>query len=136
MLLFFNWRRKWQPTLVLLPGKSHGWRSLVDYSPWGRRVGQDGATSLSLHIGRDWDSERAACRRYISSGVMGTLFAREAWFLRPLCLFCSRCSPPAPCSPGRTRPPAGQAHLCSGAAGSIFSPEHGEIRRPPAGKPV
>ena len=30
-----TWRRKWQPTPVLLPGKSHGWRSLVGYSPWG-----------------------------------------------------------------------------------------------------
>ena len=29
------WRRKWQPTPVLLPGKSHGWRILVGYSPWG-----------------------------------------------------------------------------------------------------
>ena len=26
-------RKKWQPTPVLLPGKSHGWRSLVGYSP-------------------------------------------------------------------------------------------------------
>ena len=25
------WRRKWQPTPVLLPGKSHGWRRLVDF---------------------------------------------------------------------------------------------------------
>ena len=31
------WRRKWQPTPVLLPGKSHGWRSLVGYSPRGRQ---------------------------------------------------------------------------------------------------
>ena len=29
------WRRKWQPTPVLLPGKSHGWSSRVGYSPWG-----------------------------------------------------------------------------------------------------
>ena len=29
------WRRKWQPTPVLLPGKSHGRRSLTGYSPWG-----------------------------------------------------------------------------------------------------
>ena len=29
-------RRQWHPTPVLLPGKSHGWRSLVGYSPWGR----------------------------------------------------------------------------------------------------
>ena len=27
------WRRKWQTTPVLLPGKSHGWRSMVGYSP-------------------------------------------------------------------------------------------------------
>ena len=29
-------RRQWQPTPVLLPGKSHGCRSLVGCSPWGR----------------------------------------------------------------------------------------------------
>ena len=27
------WRRKWQPTPVFLPGKSHGQRSLAGYSP-------------------------------------------------------------------------------------------------------
>ena len=30
-----QWRRQWQPTPVLLSGKSHGWRSLVGCSPWG-----------------------------------------------------------------------------------------------------
>ena len=30
------WRRKRQPTPVFLPGESHGQRSLVGYSPWGR----------------------------------------------------------------------------------------------------
>ena len=30
-----QWRRQWQPTPVLLPGKSHGQRSLVGCSPWG-----------------------------------------------------------------------------------------------------
>ena len=29
------WRRVWQPTLAILPGESHGQRSLVDYSPKG-----------------------------------------------------------------------------------------------------
>jgi len=29
-------RRQWHPTPVLLPGKSHGQRSLVGCSPWGR----------------------------------------------------------------------------------------------------
>ena len=28
-------RGQWQPTPVLLPGESHGWRSLVGCSPWG-----------------------------------------------------------------------------------------------------
>ena len=31
------WSRKWQPTLVLLPGKFHGQRSLVGYSPRGHK---------------------------------------------------------------------------------------------------
>ena len=31
-----QWRRQWHPTPVLLPGKSHGQRSLVGCSPWGR----------------------------------------------------------------------------------------------------
>ena len=31
-----NRRRQWHPTPVLLPGKSHGRRSLVGCSPWGR----------------------------------------------------------------------------------------------------
>ena len=36
------WRREWQRTPVFLPGKSHGQRSLANYSPWGhRRVGHD-----------------------------------------------------------------------------------------------
>ena len=29
-------RRQWHPTPVLLPGKSHGQRSLEGFSPWGR----------------------------------------------------------------------------------------------------
>ena len=29
------WRRTWQPTPLFWPGKSHGQRSLVGYSPWG-----------------------------------------------------------------------------------------------------
>ena len=33
--LWGNWRRQWHPNPVLLPGKSHGRRSLVGCSPWG-----------------------------------------------------------------------------------------------------
>ena len=31
----YGGRRQWHPTPVLLPGKSHGWRSLVGCGPWG-----------------------------------------------------------------------------------------------------
>ena len=47
MYLLFSWRRKWQPTPVLLPGKSHGGRSLVGYSPWGRK---ESDTTERLHF--------------------------------------------------------------------------------------
>ena len=40
-------RRKWHPTAVLLPGKSHGWRSLVGCSPWGR---EESDTTERLHV--------------------------------------------------------------------------------------
>ena len=43
------WRRKWQPTPVLLPGKSHGQRSMVGYHPWGRRK-SDTTEQLSMWI--------------------------------------------------------------------------------------
>ena len=52
------WRRKWQPTPVFLPGKSHGQRSLAGYSPLGlKRVGHNLAikqkftTSYHLLVG-------------------------------------------------------------------------------------
>ena len=35
------WRRKWQPTPVILPGKAHGQRSPAGYSMWGLRVRHD-----------------------------------------------------------------------------------------------
>ena len=44
-----NWRRKWQPTPVLLPGESHGGRSLVGYSPWGHKE-SDTTTRLNSHF--------------------------------------------------------------------------------------
>ena len=40
------WRRKWQPTPVFLPRKSHGRRSLVGYSPPGRK---ESDTTEQLH---------------------------------------------------------------------------------------
>ena len=41
------WRRHWHPSPVLLPGKSHGRRSLVGSSPWGC---QESGTTERLHF--------------------------------------------------------------------------------------
>ena len=43
------WRRQWHPTPVLLPGKSHGWRSLEGCSPWGR-WGSDTTERIPFHF--------------------------------------------------------------------------------------
>ena len=50
------WRKKWQPTAVFLPGKSHGQKSLVGYSPWcHKRVGHDLSTKpLPWHWSQTW----------------------------------------------------------------------------------
>ena len=42
-------QRQWHPTPVLLPGKSHGWRSLVGCSPWGLEE-SDTTERLDFHF--------------------------------------------------------------------------------------
>ena len=65
LTLSLSWKRKWPPPPVPLPGKSYGWRGLVGYSPWGRRVGQDWANSLSLftfmHCTRNGNPLQCSC---------------------------------------------------------------------------
>ena len=51
------WRRKWQPTPVLLPGKSHGQRNVVVYSLWGCK---ELDTTERLHLGIPGGSEAIA----------------------------------------------------------------------------
>ena len=41
------WKRKWQPTPVFLPGKSHRQRTLVGYSPWGYK---ESDTTMTNHM--------------------------------------------------------------------------------------
>ena len=43
------WSRKWQPTPIFLPGKLHGQRSLVRYSPWGHKE-SDTTERLQFHF--------------------------------------------------------------------------------------
>ena len=47
VLLSFVSRRQWHRAPVLLPGKSHGWRSLVGCRPWGR---EESDTTEQLHF--------------------------------------------------------------------------------------
>ena len=47
------WRRKWQPTPIFLPGKSHGLRSLVGYSPGGRKE-SDTTEQCHFHLRVEW----------------------------------------------------------------------------------
>ena len=47
IMLRYEKRRQCHPTPVLLPGKSHGWRSLVGCSPWGR---YESDTTERLHF--------------------------------------------------------------------------------------
>ena len=49
LFTFMHWRRKWQPTPVLLPGESQGWRSLVGCSPWSCS-GLDMTERLNFHF--------------------------------------------------------------------------------------
>ena len=60
------WRRKWQPTPVILPEKSHGQRSLVGYSPWSHeRVRHDSATGPGYTTAGEWE--------------VGEILKKEAW---------------------------------------------------------
>ena len=53
------WRKKWQPTPVFLPGKSHGPRKLVGYCPWGhKRAGHDWETKQQQQQQNLWFSYR------------------------------------------------------------------------------
>ena len=51
-----EWRRKWQPTPVFVPGKFHGQRNLAGYSPWGGEelATTERLTSLSLFTFMHW----------------------------------------------------------------------------------
>ena len=73
-------RRQWQPTPVLLPGKSHGWRSLVGCSPWGR-LESDTTEQLHFHfslscIGEGNDNPlQCSCLENLRDGEPGGLLS-------------------------------------------------------------
>ena len=74
-----NRRRQWQPTPVLLPGKSHGWRSLVGCSPWGRK--ESDTTSPSLFIFMHWRRKWQPTHEFLpgESQGQGNLVGCRLW---------------------------------------------------------
>jgi len=58
------WRRKWQPTPVLLPGKFHGQRSLAGYGPWGHK---ESDITERLHFLFSLSYERPRIAKFIQS---------------------------------------------------------------------
>ena len=55
------WRRAWQPTPVLLPGESHGQRSLAGFCSWGYKKLDPGLKQLSMHVCTRQMRRKAAC---------------------------------------------------------------------------
>ena len=47
---YWIWRKKWQRTPVFLPGKSHGRRNLVGYSPWGQKKKKEKKNTLNNYL--------------------------------------------------------------------------------------
>ena len=53
--ILFLWRRKWQPTPVFFPRKSHGQRTLVGYSPWGHKESDSNWAHYSFCVhAKEW----------------------------------------------------------------------------------
>ena len=70
-----SWRRKWQPTLVFLPGKAHRQRRLAGCSPWGgKRVST--TQQLTHHCYDDRGSST-----YFSQCIDGQCEYRRAYIL-------------------------------------------------------
>ena len=62
--------QQWQPTPILLPGKSHGRRSLVGCSPWGREE-SDKTEQLYFHF-HSSEKEMATHSSVLAWGIPGT----------------------------------------------------------------
>ena len=60
-----QWRRQWHPTPILLPGKSHGWRSLVGCGPWGQK--ESDTTEVTLQ--QQHNPGEGCCCSWGGSGI-------------------------------------------------------------------
>ena len=73
LFTFMHWGRKWQPTLVFLPGESQGRGSLVGCRLWGRTVTHDWSDLAAAAAGLDQRCGDQLGGWYSNSGV------KEPW---------------------------------------------------------
>ena len=69
------WRRKWQPTPVFFPGKSHGQESLAGYSPLGHEE-----SPLSTHTSAGMDCSLSPPPRWIGRSGAVSQVGRVSWY--------------------------------------------------------
>ena len=89
------WRRKWQPTLVLLPGEFYGQRCLVGLQPMGlQKVGHDYAINFHFHPSL-LELQCEGTQRWINTGssasLSSSLVEQEEWKNRPFATVCDKC---------------------------------------------
>ena len=84
-----TWKRAWQPTLVFLPGESHGRRSLEGFSPWGRQ--ESDTTERLLFVSLSvWDSPLKGCPPAHPTAnthrivILEMPFISKLWNIKPL----------------------------------------------------
>ena len=86
--------RKWHPTPVFLPGKFHGQRSLMGYSPWGHKIRHDWTTEHICCVLKEYSIivlNNASLASIILEFVIGELrvqFLSPSYLLSPCALPC------------------------------------------------
>ena len=86
-------RRQWHPTPVLLRGKSHGWRSLVGYSPWARKeLYMTENTYFHLFILVTVGLHPQVCKLYMKAGIFFLIYSLLHFQYLEQCLAGSRYS--------------------------------------------
>ena len=78
LMAFFR-RRKWQPTPVFLPEKSHGQGSLADYSPWGHKELDTTEQQTHLAFFMGFPSDPAVKESACNTGAAGDADLIPGW---------------------------------------------------------
>ena len=67
-----SWRRKWQPTTVFLPGRSHGQRGLGAYSPWGHK-------RVWHHLATKWQQKNTSTTLFWLLYLCNKFWNQKVW---------------------------------------------------------